>query len=115
MNEDKHAIAVPVGHDDTDTVWDDHFGEAPRFCIYDATGKLLTIRDNPYWQDEHDSHTGPKRMVELLPECGVFIARHMGRAHTILAEKYGVLPVLTRAIHVQEALTAYRQTANRSS
>jgi predicted Fe-Mo cluster-binding NifX family protein len=106
MSENKAYIAVPVDKDGV-TVWDDHFGEAPQFYIYDRGGALVTQRANPHWQDDHDFHTGPARMVDLLPECGVFIARHMGNGRHVLAERFGVQSTITTETTVEAALRAY--------
>ena len=106
MSEAKPYIAVPVA-EDGESLWDDHFGEAPRFHLYDRGGQFVEQRDNPYWQDDHDVHTGPQKMVDLLPECGVFIARAMGNGQRILPARYGVQPVITTETTTQGAIERY--------
>lgn len=110
MSETKRYLAVAVDADEV-TVWDDHFGEAPRFHLYDPHGQFVEARDNPYWQEGHDSHAGPKRIVELLPECGVFIGREMGNGQKILPTKFGVQPFITTKTTVREALDHYLSTS----
>jgi predicted Fe-Mo cluster-binding NifX family protein len=106
MSEAKPYIAIPV-NEDGESLWDDHFGEAPRFHLYDHDGHFVEKRDNPHWQEDHDVHTGPKKMTELLPECGVFIARAMGNGQKILPTKFGVQPHITTETTVQGAVAGY--------
>jgi len=106
MSEAKPYIAISV-NEDGESLWDDHFGEAPRFLLYNRDGQLVESRDNPYWQDDHDIHTGPKKMVDLLPECGVFIAREMGRGQNALPAKFGVQPFITTETTVRGAVDHY--------
>jgi len=111
MNQAKPYIAVSVAQNE-EKLWDDHFGEAPYFHIYNRHGQLIEKRDNPYWHEDHDVHTGPKKMADLLPECGVFIARAMGEGQKILPKKFGVQPFITTETTVQAALQAYLAQAS---
>jgi hypothetical protein len=119
---EKPYIAVAVA-EDGETLFSDHFGHAPRFQIYDRERKLIETRDNPFADQEHDhdhhhghghghhhhggGHAGPKRIVDLLPECGVFIARAMGNGQRVLPGRFGVQPILTDEITVEGALTRH--------
>lgn len=108
MNETKPYLAVAADNDQVH-VWDDHFGEAPLFYVFDADGRLVETRANPYWDAEHEhgQHTGQQRMMMLLPDCGVFIARHMGNGQRVLEGRHGVEPFITTETTILGAVQAY--------
>ncbi len=102
----KAYIAVAASLDD-EHLWDDHFGEAPRYHIFNTAGELIERRTNPYWKAEEEFHTGPQRITELLPECGVFLARHFGAGLNSLHQKFGVTPVITLEVDILSAIDRY--------
>jgi predicted Fe-Mo cluster-binding NifX family protein len=99
---------IAVGVDQNQQVWDEHFGVAPYYHIYNRSGELVEQRLNPYGPagDKHKHHGNPALIVELLPECGVFIARSMGKKQ-LLAEKMGVTPFITTETESLAALRAF--------
>lgn len=105
---DKPYLAVAADSDHVH-VWDDHFGEAPLFYVFDAEGGLVETRANPFWAQEHEhgQHTGQQRMMALLPDCGVFIARHMGNGQRFLQGRHGVEPFITTETTIVSAMQAY--------
>lgn len=104
MNKRK---AIAIGVDDEGQVWQAHFGMAPWYYLFDGQGELIERRANPYAQTGKH-HDDPMRIVDLLPECGVFVARRMGgRSRRRLAESLGVEPVLTEATDPQQAVRGY--------
>ena len=106
-------LAVAV--DEQGRLWGGHFGIAPVYYIYDRQGNLREKRPNPYGVrrgEKHTHHDDPKRIVNLLSDCGVFIGKRMGEtSRRRLAENLGVQPVLTRAQGPDEAVRAYLATA----
>jgi len=102
----KPYIAVAASLDD-EHLWDDHFGEAPCYHIFDVHGQLIEKRANPYWTGEQGIHTGPKRITAILPDCGVFIARHMGKGKDVLAQEFGVRPFITAEEDILSAVDGY--------
>lgn len=90
-------IAVAVAPDGT--LWRGHFGIAPEFHLYAPDGTPVEKRSNPYGAtagEKHQHHDDPQLIINLLPECRVFIARRMGdRSKHNLAEKFGIVPVIT--------------------
>ena len=96
--------AITVGVDDEGQVWQAHFGMAPWYYLFDRQGELVERRANPYAQ-EGKHHDDPGRIVALLPECDIFIARRMGgQSRRQLAESLGVRPVLTETADPHEAV-----------
>ncbi|PID84928.1 MAG: hypothetical protein CSB13_10665 [Chloroflexi bacterium] len=102
---EKKLIAVGVNLDGH--IWEEHLGMAPQFYIYDLTGRLLEKRPNPYGANVKGSkhHGNPKLIVELLPECGVFIARAMGKAGQL--KDLGINPVITQAPDPDAAVKSF--------
>ena len=98
---------ITVGVDDEGQVWKAHFGMAPWYYLFDRQGELVERRANPYArEDKH--HDDPARIVALLPECGVLIARRMGgQSRRRLAESLGVQPVLSEATDPHQAVQVY--------
>ena len=104
MNE-REMIALGV--DNEGQVWQAHFGMAPWYYLFDGQGELVERRTNPYAQ-RGKHHDDPGRIVALLPECSIFIARRMGgRSRRRLAESLGIQPVLTGATDPHQAVLAY--------
>ena len=106
MTDRKH---IAVGVDSEGRMWTGHFGLAPAFDIYDRSGGLVEHRINPYRAGgEKKSHHTPGPIAELLPECGVFLARAMGdESKRKLLENLGVEPVITTSDDPAAALHEY--------
>ena len=104
MNE-REAIAIGV--DDEGQMWQAHFGMAPWYYLFDRQGELVERRANPYArEDKH--HDDAARIVALLPECSVFVARRMGaQSRRRLADSLGVQPVLTETTDPRQAVQTY--------
>lgn len=105
---DRHLIAVSV--DEMGQLWHGHFGMAPFYHIYDHTGTLRATRRNPYsaGPGTHTHHDNPQLIVELLPECRVFLARRMGtHGRQRLVAEFGIVAVLTTAEELEPAIRDY--------
>ena len=53
-----------------------------QYNLYDLTGKLIEERKNPYGAGSDGNlkhHDNPTLIVDLLPDCGVYIARRRGK------------------------------------
>ncbi len=94
---ERTLIAVAAAPDGT--LWRGHFGIAPTFFLYHPDGTLAEKRANPHSAtagEKHQHHDDPQLIINLLPECRVFIARRMGdRSKRNLVEKFGIIPVIT--------------------
>jgi hypothetical protein len=98
---------IALGIDRNGQMWDDDFGMSPLYYIYDRAGNPVEKRTNPHAARPH--HGNPKLIVDLLPECGVFIARKMGKPGML--EKLGIRPVITKVKDPLAALAAYLEEA----
>ena len=109
MTTQRTHIAIAVN--DAGALWGGHFGMAPAFQIYDPTGALVEVRPNPYGAGQgkkHTHHDNPRLIIDLLPECAVFIGRRMGEdSKRKLAEKFGIDAILTIEKTPEAALQAY--------
>jgi len=107
MTIKRTLIAIAI--DDKGALWGGHFGMAPVFLLYSPAGDLLERLPNPYGAGQgHQHHDDPKLIIDLLPECAVFIGRRMGEdSKRKLASKFGINAVLTPAKTPDEALRAY--------
>lgn len=101
---DRELIVLGVDRDGQ--MWNADFGMSPLYHIYDRAGNLVEKRANPYATRPH--HGNPKLIVDLLPECGVFIGRKMGKPEML--RKMGIQPVFTEEKDPQVALAAYLET-----
>ena len=105
---------IAIGVDQDDRIWKGHFGMSPQYKIYDRNGEFLEERQNPYGVVDglHKHHDNPKLIVDLLPECNVFIAQRMGGgSKRKLAEKLGIQAVFTEEKDPQLALSAYFESS----
>jgi predicted Fe-Mo cluster-binding NifX family protein len=101
---------IAIGVDNEGRIWTGHFGIAPNYLIYDQNGQMVEQRSNPYGagQGRKKHHDNPRLIVDLLPDCGVFIARRMGGgSKRKLAQQLGITPVLTAEEKPEAALRAY--------
>ena len=90
--------SIAIGVDQNGQVWDGHFGMSPHYYIYNRSGKLVEKRLNPYGAaaNKQKHHHNPVLIVDLLSECGIFIARRMGdKNKQLIVEKMGVIPFIT--------------------
>jgi len=100
---------IALATDGKGKMWGGHFGMAPVFILYSPAGDLIERRPNPHGAGYgHIHHDDPKLIIDLLPECAVFIGRRMGKdSKRKLAEKFGIDAVLTVEKTPQAALHAY--------
>jgi hypothetical protein len=111
MKEEK---LIALGVDENGQMWEGHYGVSPRYDLYDHDGNLVETRINPYRADgeKEKVHGNPAQIVELLPECNVFIARQMGKPEK--AAELGIQPVITSETDPHAALAAYLEGAQSS-
>jgi len=105
---------IAIGVDREGQLWSGHFGMSPQYYLYDFDSNLVEKRPNPYGAGDgaHHHHDNPRLIVDLLPECGVFIARRMGDdSKRNLAARLGIRPVITDEKEPQAALAAYLKGA----
>ena len=102
---------IAIGVDKKGEIWSGHFGMAPQYNLYDRSGTLLEERPNPYGAGSsggHTHHDNPNLIVDLLPECGTFIARRMGDASKQrLVTNLGIDVMIAEGKDVRAALDAY--------
>jgi len=102
---------IAIATDGDDHLWSGHFGMAPVFLLYSPAGDFIGQRPNPHGAGQgatHQHHDDPRLIIDLLPECAVFIGRRMGEdSKRKLAGKFGVEAVLSTAKTPAEALRAY--------
>jgi len=100
---------IALATDGKGRLWGGHFGMAPVYLLYSPAGELVEERQNPYGAGHgHQHHDDPKLIIDLLPECAVFIGRRMGEdSKRKLAEKFGINAVLTTEKTPEAALRAY--------
>ena len=107
MTPQRTLIAIAI--DGKGRLWGGHFGMAPVYYLYSPEGELVEERPNPYGAGHgHQHHDDPKLIIDLLPECAVFIGRRMGEdSKRKLAQKFDIDAVLTSEKTPEAALRAY--------
>jgi hypothetical protein len=98
---------VALGVDGDGQMWHADFGMSHQYHIYDRDGNPVETRANPYAARPH--HGNPELIVDLLPECGVFIGRRMGKPDRL--KDMDVEPVFTDEKDPKLALAAYLKAA----
>jgi len=107
--QERNSIAIGVGTEGK--IWPGHFGMSPFYYIYDRQGNLLEKRPNPYAKLKH--HDNPRLIVDLLPECSIFIARRMGQeSKQTLIKNLGIEAITTSEEMPETALKDYLATKN---
>ena len=99
----RNVSRIAVGADEQGALWEEHFGISPFYHLYDTAGVLMEKRPNPHASGGH--HGNPTLIVELLEECGVWIARTVGRKQE--AEERGIRVIITQATTVDDAVSEY--------
>lgn len=99
---------IAVGIDSEGNVFNEHFGMAYAYRIYNREGILFEIRDNPLGmgQPGEVEHSDPIQTLDLLNDCNVFIAKVTG-PYYYQVERSGVNVVITEADDPDEALQAF--------
>ena len=74
-------MKIAIGTDDKKTIRKAHFGESAFYAIYEILNgeiKSQEIRENPgVGREGH--HGEPRKALELLNDCELFMARSMGK------------------------------------
>ncbi len=100
-------LAIAVAIDSKNRVWKGAFRTAPWYMIFDQRGEPTEKRRNAY-ADESKRHQPPALFTEILPECSVFITRHMeDESQHRLVKKLSVMPVITEIEDPLQAVQAY--------
>ncbi len=109
---------IAIGVDQKKQIWKGHFGMAFQYNIYDTSGRLIEERKNLYVVGSSENvkhHDDPTLIVDLLPDCRVFIARRMGKASAQkLSQKLGVETVIMEELDPQAAIDTYLTNRNYS-
>ena len=107
---------IAIGFDlEKGQVWSGHFGMAPHYYLYDPSGFFVEKRENPYsHKGNHNKHHGdPKKIIELLPECSVFIAQQFGnQSKRKLIEDAGIQWATTNKKNIRVAIDAFISKRN---
>lgn len=99
---------IAIGVDKDGNVFNEHFGMAYAYNIYNHDGVLFEIRDNPVGvgQPGETEHSDPIQTLDLLNDCTVFIAKVTG-PYYYQVERSGVNVVMTEETEPEAALRAY--------
>ncbi len=86
-----------------------HFGSAPKYLIFNNSGKFLNEIEN-----SHDPkktkvhHDNPKLIKELLNDISVFIGKHFGeKSKEKLINKLRITPFDTKFTEPEKAIEEY--------
>ena len=101
---------IAVAADKNGKIWKGHFGISPVYLLFDNNGNPVETKTNPFAAGEkgHQHHDDPKLIVNLLSDCGVFIAKRMGdQSKKNLVEKMNVIPFITEKENPSDAVKDY--------
>jgi len=100
-------ITIAVAIDNKNRVWKGAFRSAPWYMIFDERGEPTEKRPNPY-ADGSKRYEARALFTDLLPECGVFVARHVeDETQRCLTEELGLTLALTEMKDPLQAVQAY--------
>jgi len=103
-------IRLCIGSDDERTIADSHMGDTQRFHLYDifADGKYLFVgtRENSVKEMDHAQGDKMQRIIELLKEVDVFVARRKSPNFMKIAEKTRYQPVVVTQEEIGEIVAA---------
>lgn len=99
-------IAIATNADKS--LWQDHFGIAPHYQIYDHDGTFIEMRVNPHGvgQPNAPEHSNPQVIQDMLGDCDVFIAKLTGHYEAQMT-KTGVQVIITEASTPEDALQQF--------
>jgi len=106
-------MKIAVGTDDKKTFRKGHFGQSRYYLIFEIlNGEIVSeeIRENPYvGEDEkHDHHGEAERIMDLLKDCGLFMARGMGLKSVKKISEQNIDCIITKKIDdIRTAVTRY--------
>lgn len=112
-DESSDRIALAVGATESGALWGDHFGVAPFYFLFDRNGALIEKRRNPHGGANGGKaahHGNPQLIVDLLPECSVWIGRQIGEGgekRRRIVEQAGIEIVSSEAREAEAAAREY--------
>ena len=112
MKNGEVKMKVALGTDDKKTLRKGHFGHSRYFAIIEIlNGEIVAneIRKNPHVDsgEGHNSHGEPEKIRALLEDCGLFMAKRMGRRSAISLSTGGVDCIITDIDSVDQAVSTY--------
>jgi predicted Fe-Mo cluster-binding NifX family protein len=99
---------IAVATQDDNNLWQDHFGIAPQWKLYNHEGDFVETRTNPHSAeaDNAPEHSSPQAVQDLLGDCDVFIAKLTGHYEAQMT-KTGVQVIITEANTPEEAVQQF--------
>lgn len=107
-------MKIAIGIDSDSQIHKGHFGDSPRFAVYDLKDEQVIKTDerrNPFTEDEDGNvhHGKVKGITSFLPDCDIFLGNGFGM-HSMIKLQQKVKAVwLTRQLNLADVLQALRQ------
>ena len=103
-------MKIAVATDDKKTIRRGHFGEGKFYAIYEIlNGEIFSkeLRENPHVCKGKHAHGQAIKIIELLPDCQIYMGRSMGAKSLPQIAKLSKEPIVTTIENVEEEVNSY--------
>jgi len=103
-------MKIAVGSDDQKTIRKKHFGESSHYIVFEIlNGEVVgrEVRHNITAEEDESHHGKSGEVMELLNDCGLFIARSMGKKSMRNISQKGIECILTSIENADEAVERF--------
>ena len=105
-------MKIAVGTDDKRTIRKGHFGESHYYRVIELlNGEIVSqeVRQNPHIENGEDRHGHglAERILELLGDCSLFMAKSMGKRSMVKLAKQNIDCIITEYDHIDLAIAEY--------
>jgi predicted Fe-Mo cluster-binding NifX family protein len=106
------TMKIAVGTDDNRTIRKGHFGESHYFRVIEMlNGEIVSqeVRQNPTLESDANRHTHgqAERILELLEDCSLFMARSMGKRSMAKLADQDIDCIISEYDHIDLAVAEY--------
>lgn len=102
-------MKIAIGTDDKKTIRKGHFGESTYYAVFEVlNGEIVSqeIRENPRIEGG-GQHGESEKILDLLHDCELFMARSMGKKSMAKIAKKKVDCIITKFSDIDQAIRKF--------
>jgi len=105
-------MKIVIGTDDKKPIRKGHFGESRYYLVIEILNAQIVgeeLRENPYLESGNGkkNHGQPDEIMTLLQDCGIFMARSMGKKSLLEISSRKIDCIFTNIDDIDRAVSLY--------